>query len=153
MLASFSFSYTLYRLYATFPYAFISPTVPAVPTSCNISLSYNQSSSRLQFIAITWDTVPVSHMKSLNCTIILRYVVCSSFTHWESRAIAAGLVTLVSTGPLFSHSWLAYCHRIVAWLGRLPHAVHMHITCTLAGETCHMLKLVRWLEGVTSKSS
>ena len=136
-------------LYSIF-YVFISPTVPEVPSSCNISLSYDLSSGRLLSIAITWDTVPVSHMKSLNCTIILRYIVCSSFTHWESRAIAAGLV---STGPLFSHSWLAYCHRIVAWLGRLPHAVHMHMTCTLAGETHHMLKLVRWLEGVTSKSS
>ena len=34
--------------------------VPAVPSTCNITLSYNQSSGRLQFINSTWDTVPVS---------------------------------------------------------------------------------------------
>ena len=39
------------------------PTVPAVPDSCNVtSLSYNQSSGRLLFIDITWDSMPVSHI-------------------------------------------------------------------------------------------
>ena len=42
---------------------FISYTLVAVvPSSCNITLSYNQSSRRLMFINSTWDTVLVSHL-------------------------------------------------------------------------------------------
>ena len=35
--------------------------VIAVPSSCNITLSYNQTSERLLFITSSWNTVPVSH--------------------------------------------------------------------------------------------
>ena len=34
--------------------------VITVPSSCNITLSYNQSSDRLLFITSSWNTVPVS---------------------------------------------------------------------------------------------
>ena len=44
-------------------------TVPAVPNSCNISLSYNQSSKRLLLINSTWNTVPVSHVTSLSIVL------------------------------------------------------------------------------------
>ena len=37
-------------------------TVPAVPTTCNITLLYDQSSGRLQIINSTWDSMPVSHI-------------------------------------------------------------------------------------------
>ena len=52
-------------------------TVPAAPSSCNItlSLSYNQSSGRLLFINSTWNTVPVtvSHDKFLsNCKYLYK---------------------------------------------------------------------------------
>ena len=42
--------------YVNLPYS----AITAVPTSCNITLSYNQPSERLLFITSTWDTVPVS---------------------------------------------------------------------------------------------
>ena len=37
-------------------------TVPAAPTSCNITLMYDQPSGNLQFINGTWVLMPVSHM-------------------------------------------------------------------------------------------
>ena len=36
--------------------------VPGVLRSCNIILTYNQSTERLQFINSTWDAMPVSHL-------------------------------------------------------------------------------------------
>ena len=58
------------------------PTVPAVPSSCNITLSYDQSSRRLLFINSTWDTVPVCHDKKNHPMVYnllpKRFIICSS---------------------------------------------------------------------------
>ena len=50
---------TLIDLLACFLFANIAP---AAPTSCNVTLLYDQSSRRLQFIDTTWDWMPVSHI-------------------------------------------------------------------------------------------
>ena len=43
--------------------------VPAAASNCTIILSYNQSSEKLLFINITWDSVPVSYANELLTTL------------------------------------------------------------------------------------
>ena len=56
--------------FATFStYHCILYVVPGVLRSCNITLTYNQSTERLQFINSTWDAMPVSHFHAYVCCI------------------------------------------------------------------------------------
>ena len=48
-------------------------TVPAVPSSCNICVSYHQLSGRLLFINTTWNTVPVSFIRTKSSCHITEY--------------------------------------------------------------------------------
>ena len=52
-----TFSFAAFSTYHCIPYI-----VPGVLRSCNITLTYNQSTERLQFINSTWDAMPVSHL-------------------------------------------------------------------------------------------
>lgn len=51
-------------------YSFIF-TVPVPPSSCNITLLYNQLSRRLQFIDTTWDLMPVAMSHNRFCSLFI----------------------------------------------------------------------------------
>ena len=40
------------------------PTVPAVVSHCNITITYDHPPDRLLFIKTTWDSMPVSHART-----------------------------------------------------------------------------------------
>ena len=70
--------YIAERVYVLPLYKFIF-TVPAVPRSCNITLLYDQSSQRLQFIDTTWDLIPVCHTTGF-AVFLFRSEVCTYYT-------------------------------------------------------------------------
>ena len=61
------------------------------------------------------------------------------------RAVATSLVSPVSTGPLFPHSWLAWHCRLAPLLGERPCNAPKHIGT--------MLKFERWLQTVQQNCS
>ena len=61
-----TFSFATFSTYPCIPYV-----VLGVLRSCNITLTYNQSTERLQFINSVWDAMPVSHLHvAYVCSII-----------------------------------------------------------------------------------
>ena len=62
-----------------------------------------------------------------------------------ARAVVTGLVSPVSTEPLFSHSWLAWHCQIGPMLGKRPWHAHSMVTC------CNII--LRWLQTVRKTES
>ena len=62
-----------------------------------------------------------------------------------ARAVVTGPVSLVSTEPLFPHSWLAWHRQIGPMLGKRPWHAHSMVIC------CNII--FRWLQKVRKTES
>lgn len=87
----------------TFIYHWCLSTVPAVLTSCNINLLYNQLSKRLLLINSSWNSMPVSHMTSNDKLYLGKLMLLSSLVskHNPMQHLSHG----ASLKDMHRHAW------------------------------------------------
>ena len=95
---------------------FVLFAVITVPSSCNITLSYNQTSEKLLFITSSWNTVPVSHQWATSVqlsqnilytpTMVLKF----HYKNWNvvsiwHRVPVKGIFHISIASLLLGHKW------------------------------------------------
>ena len=119
--------------FATFSTYCIPYIVPGVLRSCNITLTYNHSAERLQFINSTWDTMPVSHLHvAYVCSISGKF-----WWVWSNTAVDLYWINklwmwaLSCPAPLLYFTWHTHTHT------------HKFIGCNIALSTIRVAPLGR----------
>ena len=88
--------------------------VPGVLRSCNITLTYNQSTERLQFIDSTWDTMLVSHSYvAYVCWMyaVIPILVCAIYVYYN--AVIYMHVLTMDIGQ--SKDYYTFCSAYTTW--------------------------------------
>ena len=106
-------------MWSVLSYFYASPifAVPADLGSCNITLSYNQSTGRLQYITSSWNSIPVSQStcwakaRKYPVSRLLPKLICCKYHYCKVDSTCA---LVVEWGIVYFV--LAWCHQSFAYL-------------------------------------